>query len=155
VKDAALAVLPYLLFGLRSLLVKLEVFPAYSTSLPLWQVMIFHPFLSFNWLVLVGLGISLALGFPRWGYAYLVSAVLFGWWWGSMGFHGYHFQGEMWLPLLGVILLVPLLRRSLHPLRAMLAGLWKEWTLLSFAIYTLYAHTYMIFDSSHNPYLLI
>ena len=155
VKEAILAALPFLLFGLSSLLVKLGVHPPYVGGLPLWQIMLADPFLLFNWLVLIGLGASLVMGFPRWGYSYLGWAILFGWWWSDMGSYGYHFGREMWLPLLGVILLALLLRRSIQPLRTLFAGLWKEWTLLSFAIYVLYAHLYMLFDSDHNPHLLI
>ncbi|HNT25041.1 MAG TPA: hypothetical protein PKM21_11785 [Anaerolineales bacterium] len=153
VRDTILAVLPFLLFGLSTLAEKLGLHLSYSANPPLWQVLTGHPFLLFNWLVLVGLLVSLLKGFPRWGYAYLAWAILFGWWWSDMGSYGYHFGGEMWLPLLGVMVLALLLRRSIQPLRTLAAGLWKEWTLLSFAIYVLYAHMFMLFDSVHNPHL--
>ncbi len=147
-----MALLPFLGFGLVSLVNKLDVLKI--SSLPLWQILIIEPFLLFNWLVLIGLFISLLKGFPRWGYAYLGWAILFGWWWSDMRFFGYKIGGGIWLPLLGVVVLALLLRRSIQPLRTLLSGLWQEWTLLSFAVYILYAHVFMLYDENHNPYLL-
>jgi hypothetical protein len=152
---AGLAVLPFVLFGLSSFVTKLEIIPIDPISTPLAQILFTYPFLLFNWLILVGLGISLYLGFPRWGYAFLGWAILFGWWWQGMGFYGYSLEGLIWLPLLGVVLIALLVRRSIQPLRALVNGLWQEWTLLGFALYILYSYMFMLYDSNHNPYLLI
>ncbi len=152
--QAGLAVLPFLLFGISSLAQKLEMIYTNPASLPLWQILIFDPFLIFNWLILVGLGISLLAGFPRWGYSYLGWAILFGWWWQSMRFYGHELGGLIWLPLLGVVLIALLVRRSIQPLRRLLAGLWQDWTLLSFSVYILYSFVFILFDENHNPYLL-
>jgi hypothetical protein len=151
--QAAIAALPFLAFGISSIVNKLEYFrPA---NPPLWQMLIINPFLVFNWLILIGLGISLLKGFPRWGIPYLGWAILFGWWWSNMSYYGYEIGGLIWLPLLGVILLALLLRRSIQPMRNLAAGLWREWTVLSLAIYILYSFVYMIYDENHNPYLFI
>jgi hypothetical protein len=153
--QTGLAVLPFLLFGLSSLVNKLDYFHSSPASLPLLQVLIIDPFLVFNWLILVGLGISLFVGFPRWGFSFLGWAILFGWWWQGMGFYGYKLDGLIWLPLLGVLLIAILVRRSIQPLRSLLSGLWQDWTLLAFAVYILYSFVYMLYDSNHNPYLMI
>lgn len=150
--ESWIALLPFLGFGIASLVNKLDIL--HISSLPLWQILIIEPFLVFNWLVLIGLFISLLKGFPRWGYAYLGWAVLFGWWWSDMRFYGYRLDALIWLPLLGVVVLALLLRRSIQPLRTLLSGLWQEWTLLSFAAYILYAHIFMLYDENHNPYLM-
>jgi hypothetical protein len=152
--QAAIAALPFLAFGISSLVSKLNFFPI-PPGLPLWQVLIIHPFLVFNWLILIGLGISLLKGFPRWGISYLGWAILFGWWWSDMRFYGYEIGGLIWLPLLGVILLALVLRRSIQPMRNLLSDLWKEWTILSFALYILYSYLFMLYDENHNPYLLL
>jgi hypothetical protein len=151
---AGLAVLPFLLFGLSSLVDRQNIFPYYP-GVPLYQLLITNPFLVFNWLILVGLGISLFLGFPRWGYSYLGWAILFGWWWQGLRFSGYELGWSVWLLLLGVVLIALLVRRSIQPLRNLFNGLWQDWTMLAFAIYILYSFVYMLYDSNHNPYLLI
>jgi succinate dehydrogenase/fumarate reductase cytochrome b subunit len=71
-----------------------------------------------------------------------------------MGFYGYHMGAEIWLPFLGVFLLALLIRRSWQPLRNLLSGLWREWTILSLGIYILYASVFMVYDENHHPYLL-
>jgi hypothetical protein len=152
---ASLAVLPFLLFGLSSFVSKLDIIPIDPFSTPLAQILILNPFLLFNWLILVGLGISLFLDFPRWGYAYLGWAILFAWWWQGMGFYGYFLGGLMWLLPLGFVVIALLVRRSIQPLRALLRGLWQDLTLLAFALYILYSFVFMLYDENHNPYLLI
>jgi hypothetical protein len=152
--QAGAAALPFLAFGAASLVSKLEFFHTFPASLPLWQILLIDPYLVFNWLMLVGLGAGLLAGFPRWAYSFLGWAILFAWWWSDMGFYGYSMDWKIWLPLLVVFVIVLLLRRSWQPLRAMLVGLWKDWTLLSLSIYILYGWIYMLSDENHNPYLL-
>jgi hypothetical protein len=152
---AGLAVLPFLLFGLSSFVTKLAIIEYHPPTTPLVQILVTDPYLLFNWLILVGLGISLFLGFPRWGYSFLGWAILFGWWWNGMRFYGYELGGWIWLPLLGVVAISLLARRSIEPLRRLFRSLWQDWTMLAFAIYILYSYAYMLYDSNHNPYLLI
>jgi hypothetical protein len=153
--QAGIAALPFLVFGVSSLVSRLEVFHAIDPSdLHLWQVLLVDPFLVFNWLVLIGLGICLFAGFPRWGYAYLGWALLFAWWWSGMGFYGFTIGWKIWLPLLAALLIPLAVRRSWQPLRALFAGLWRDWTLLSLGLYILYGFVFMIYDENHHPYLL-
>jgi hypothetical protein len=154
VAQAAIAVLPFLAFGLSNMWMNSSFYLNYPTGLPLWQTLLIHPDLVFNWLVLIGLGIGLLAGFPRWAFTYLGWAVLFGWWWSDMGFYGYHMGAEIWLPFLGIFLLALLIRRSWQPLRTLFTRLWGEWTLFSFSIYILYAHVSILYDENHHPYLL-
>ena len=153
--QTGLAVLPFLLFGLSSLLNKLDIFPIDPSSTPFAQILILNPFLLFNWLILVGLGISLYLSFPRWGFSFLGWAILFVWWWQGMRFSGYEVGWLIWLPPVAVVLIALLARRSIQPLRNLVSGLWQDWTLLAFAVYILYSFVYMLYDSNHNPYLMI
>ena len=152
---AFLATLPFLLFGASTLVSRIEIFNFYPPNLALWQVLIIQPDLIFNWLVLLGLGAGLLVGFPRWALAYLGWALLFAWWWSNMSVYGYHFTGELWLPLAGVFLLVILIRRSLQPLRDLLSALWADWTLPSLGLYILYGWMGILNDENHHPLLLV
>jgi hypothetical protein len=152
---AFLATLPFLLFGASTLVSRMEIFNFYPHNLALWQVLIIQPHLIFNWLVLLGLGAGLLVGFPRWALAYLGWALLFAWWWTDMGIYGYHLKGEIWLPLAGVFLIVILIRRSLQPLGGLLSALWADWTLPSLGLYLLYGWTCILYDENHHPLLLV
>jgi len=153
---AFLATLPFLLFGASAMVWRLEVFHlSFPLNLALWQVLIIQPYLVFNWLILIGLGFGLLVGFPRWAVTYLGWALLFAWWWTDMGIYGYHLKGEIWLPLAGVFLIVILIRRSLQPLGDLLSTLWADWTLPSLGLYLLYGWTYILYDENHHPLLLV
>jgi hypothetical protein len=152
--QAGLATLPFLAFGIASMVNKLEYFHTTPASFPLWKVLLIDPFLVFYWLILIGLGAGILAGFPRWAFSYLGWALLFAWWWSDMGFYGYSLDWKIWLPLLGVILLALLIRRSIQPLRALFTGLWREWTLLFLGLYILYGFVFMLYDENHHPYLL-
>jgi hypothetical protein len=153
--QAGAAALPFLAFGIASLVSKLEFFHTYPVSLPLWQILLIDPYLVFNWLMLVGLGVGILAGFPRWAYSFLGWTILFAWWWSDMGFYGHSMDWKIWLPLLAVFVIALLVRRSWQPLRALLAGLWMDWTLLSLSLYILCGWTFMLSDENHNPYLLV
>jgi hypothetical protein len=135
------AVLPFLLFGILSMLNKTSLIPTQFVN----------PFQLFYWIVLTGLGVGLLSGFPRWAYAYLGWSLIFIVWWSGFKIFGYAIGN---LPLLGVFLITLLIRRSWQPLRSMLVGLWRDWTLLSLAIYVLYGFVFMLYDSNHHPFLL-
>jgi len=155
VNETVLAVLPFLAFGVASLASKIIIFNNGSNLLPFWQTALRNPFLFFDGLVLVGLGAGLLKGFPRWVYSYLGWALLFAWWWTGMGAYGYHWQGQVWLPLAGVFLIALAIKRSWLPLKNLLLGFWRDWTLLSLGIYILYSFAFMIYDENHHPYLLL
>jgi hypothetical protein len=149
--QAALAVLPFLLFGISSIAVKLGIVPI--SPLPSWQAFLVYPELIFNWLVLLGLAAGIIAGFPRWAFSYLGWALFIAWTWSNMGFYGHRLLGQMWLPLAAVVFISLLIRRSLRPARVILNGLWRDLTLLPFAIYILIAAFSMVADENHNPRL--
>jgi hypothetical protein len=153
--QAAIAALPFLLFGLSSLASKLPFFNTYPPNLPLWLLFFVHPYPAFNGLVLTGLGLGILRGFPRWTYVYLGWALLFAAWWSDMWIYGQSFGGLIWLPLLGVVLVALLIRRSWEPLRALFRGLWADWTLPSLGAYILFGFVYMLADENHHPLLAL
>lgn len=154
VVQAGLAALPFLGFGISSMLGKLGIH-TFLVDGSGWAAFLLNPYLVFYWLVLVGLGAGLLAGFPRWAYAYLGWAVVTAWWWSDMSFLRLSLGWKIWLPLAGVILIALLVRRSLAPVRTFLSGLGREWTLLVLGIYTLYAMFMLIADGNHHPYLLV
>lgn len=149
-RQAFLAVLPFLLFGLSSIAAKLELVPVSSLDLPLWGRLLFYPYLLFVWFTLMGLAAGILLGFPRWAFSYLLWALHNAWWWSSV-----IFLGARWLPLLAVVGITLLFLRSLNPARTALAGLWRDLTLLALGVYILYTGMYMIADENHHPLLLL
>ena len=152
-QQTILAVLPFLLFGLASIASKLEALQTIQVNLPFWQVMFIHPYLLFNWLILMGLAAGIISGLPRWAFSYLGWALLFAWWWTNMGFYGYSWEYQIWLPLAvtsGVSLLI---RRSLQPVQVFLTSIWRDLTLLPLGVYILYTSMFLIADENHNPYL--
>lgn len=153
-REAALALLPFLAFGASSLVMRLDFFHTGPVALPVWQVLLIHPHLVFYWLVLLGLGAGLLAGGPRWAYSYLGWALFFVWWWKDMGFYGHRSDWRISLPLLAILLAGPLLRRSWQPLRALAAGLGRDWTLLALGVYILYAAVAMLYDENHSPFLM-
>jgi len=151
--QAGIAVLPFLAFGASSLVSRWDFLN--TARLPFWQILLTHPHLVFNWLVLIGLGAGVLAGFPRWTYSFLGWALFFVWWWKDMGFYGYASDWRIGLPLLAVFAVTLLIRRSWQPLRTLLAGLWRDWTLLALGIYILYTSVTMLYDENHSPFLLI
>ena len=152
--ETLLAVLPFVMFGVASLVSKLNLFHTGPPLLPFWLTLLVSPFLVFNWLVLLGLGAGILMGFPRWTTSYLAWALLTAWWWTNMSTYGYSWRGEIWLPFAATILIALALKRSWQPLKAMAKGLWEDWTLLSLAVYILYSSVFMLYDENHHPYLL-
>jgi hypothetical protein len=146
-----LAIIPFMLFGVASLVGHLESLRTYPTNLPLWQVFLISPYLYFYWIILLGLAVSITAGFPRWAFSYLGWAVLFAFWWSNISFYGYRFQA--WLPLLVIITVSLLIRRSFRPLRAFFNGLWWDFTLLPFGLFLMFEWVFMFADENHNPYL--
>lgn len=151
--QAALAVLPFLLFGISSIAVKME--SVHISPPPSWQALLIYPQFIFNWLVLLGLAAGIIAGFPRWAFSYLGWALLLACFWTNMTFFGQRLSGQAWLLLAAVVLVSLLIRRSLQPVRAILNSLWRDLTLLPFGIYILYAALYITADENHHPYLLL
>lgn len=151
--DAFIGTLPFVLFGVASMLSRTRYpFSAYS-----------H--LAFYAVVLPGLLIGMIKGFPRWAYGFLGWAMVFAWWWTDMHTNGLRIFGytmgnegwgwRIWYPLVITIAIAILWTRSLRPIRQMVSGIWQDWTLLSLAIYAFVAFTVLIYDENHHPYLLV
>ena len=149
--DALIGTLPFVLFGIASIIGKLMV--------PFLGI---YANLAFYAIVLLGLLIGLIKGVPRWTYSYLGWSLVFGWWWSSMGTPGLKMFGfqinywswQIWPPLLMTIGIALLWTRSLLPLRQLVRGIWQDWTLLSLAMYTFVGWMALIYDENRHPYLL-
>lgn len=148
--DALIGTLPFMLFGIASMIGKLR--------LPFWGI---YADLVFYVIVLLGLLMGLIKGVPRWTYSYLGWSLVFAWWWSNMGTYGLTIFGfridywtwRIWIPLLAAFGIALLWTRSLHPLRQLVRGIWQDWTLLSFAMYAFVGWMALIYDENHHPYL--
>lgn len=147
--DALIGTLPFLLFGIASILSRTRYpFNAYS-------------YLAFYAVILLGFLVGLIKGFPRWAYSYLGWSLVFAWWWSNMGTAGlkiFDFQinywtWQIWPPLLAIIGVALLWTRSLRPLRGLILNIWQDWTLLSLAMYTFVGWMALLYDENHHPYL--
>ncbi len=141
-----LAALPFAAYGLLSLAFH---YPVFLPSLPFWL----NPMVIFYGLVLIGLLAGVMLGFPRWAYAFLFWAMITGWWLGGMRVDGVFLAGSLWAAVPVVLVSGMLLRRSIQPVKTMLAGLWRDWTLLAFGIFTFIGWFVVLFDENHHPFL--
>jgi len=150
--DALIGMLPFALFGIASMISK--------SRLPFHMA---YPDLAFYAIILVGLLVGLAKGFPRWAYSYLGWSLVFAWWWSNMGTYGLKIFGfqinywswQIWLPLLAAFGIALLWTRSLHPFRQLIRGIWQNWTYLSLMIYAFVGFVLLIYDENHHPYLLV
>ena len=148
--DALIGTLPFVLFGIASIIGKLR--------LPFFGI---YADLVFYVIVLLGLLLGLIKGFPRWAYSYLGWSLVFAWWWSDMGTQGLKILGftinywtwQIWIPLLAALGLALAWTRSLNPIRQLAKGIWQDWTLLSLAMYTFVGWMALIYDENHHPYL--
>lgn len=148
--DALIGTLPFVLFGIVSMIGKIRI--------PFWGI---YAALAFYVIVLLGLLIGLIKGVPRWAYSYLGWTLVFAWWWSSMGTQGLKIFGlqinywswQIWPPLLVTIGIALVWTRSLLPFRQLVRGIWKDWTLLSLAMYTFVGWMALIYDENRHPYL--
>ena len=135
--EALLAVLPYVLFGIISIISKLD---------PDLGVL---PYAAFDLFALIGLTIGGIKGYPRWSYCYLGWAGMLSLLWNMAPLN----------PLSGFIpfslaIGIPLLWwRSLAPLRELFRGIWKDWTRLSLALFSFAGYVLIIYDENHHPWL--
>jgi hypothetical protein len=153
-RQAALAVLPFLLFGLANIAMKQDLIPLQYAGQPTWLLLLVHPFFLFYWLVLIGLGAGILLGIPRWSYTYMSWAVLMSFWMANMSFNGMHFRGLMCLPLAGLLILPLLIRHTLQPIKDLIDRLERDITPLALVVYTFYISVFMVYEENHNPFLL-
>jgi len=150
--EAFWGMLPFLAFGLVSIW---ERSPLPGSAI--------YPFLGFYLLALAGLLSGWVRGFPLWSFSYLGWSLVFAWWWTNMRTPGFRFFGQsilhwgwsIWLPLVATVLIALLWTRSLQPIKALILGIWRDWTCLSLALDTFAAFALLIYDENHHPYVLL
>jgi len=160
-REALIGVLPFALFGLASLLAKIQL-PFNEANL----------FLVVYLVALTGLFIGLINGVPGWTYVYLGWALIhswWAWWWASWslwwmavntqelkipGFEVNYPGWQAWIPLLATLGAALVFRRSLTPLVQLVKGIWQDWTRLSLGIYTFVGWIMLLYDENHSPYLI-
>lgn len=149
--SALIGTIPFVLFGIASMIGK--------SNIPFHSV---YAFLVFYAIALAGLLIGITKHFPRWSYSYLGWSLVFAWWWSNMGTYGLRIFGfrmdywtwQIWIPLLTTIGIALLWTRSLRPLQLLVRGIWQDWTLASFMMYTFVAWMGLLYDENHHPYLI-
>jgi len=150
--DALIGTLPFILFGIASMIGKLRL-----PFLGIYAGLVFYV------IVLLGLLIGITKSVPRWTYSYLSWSLVFAFWWSNMGTAGLKIFGfqinywswQIWPPLYVAIGIALLWTRSLHPLRQLVRGIWQDWILVSFTIYTLFASFLLGYDENRHPYLFL
>jgi hypothetical protein len=151
--EAFLSALPFAVFGVVCMIGKIRA--------P-WVGI--YTYLTFYFLVLLGLLIGLVKAFPRWAYSYLGWSVLYVWWWASMSTSGlkvlgYRMGDEAWgwravYPLMITFGIAILLTRSIRPLRELVLGIWQDWTSLSLSMYSFVGFIMLLYDEVRSPYLI-
>jgi hypothetical protein len=124
-------------------------------------------YLAWSLVLMVGLTVGWVKGFPRWSFPFISLSLLSGWWWSETSTPGLRILGHTfrhqerwgwrgWIPLLLAIIMALLWTRSSSPLRRLVKSVWRDGTLLSFALYSLIAWIYIVavFDEIHDPYLV-
>lgn len=158
--DALIGVLPFLLFGVASMLVRTELLFPY----PYYYLNYTFSYLAFYVIALSGLFFGLIKGVPRWTYSYLGWSMVSAWLWMGMSVdnfsyppfkHDQPFGWWSWLPILIILGLVFFLTRSIRPLRQLVRDVWQDWTGLSLAMYAFigFLAVFAGYDENHHPYL--
>jgi hypothetical protein len=143
--QALIGSLPFLAFGVASMLDKLDQLHPYLGV---------DSFLAFYVVALVGLLIGWSRGFPLWSYSYLGWSLVFIWWWSSMTVNGVYWGFYILLPF-GITVLIALLwTHSLAPIKKLFRDIWNDWTRLSLAMFALGGFASLIYDENHHPQLL-
>jgi hypothetical protein len=148
-------VLPFILFGLMFTTKAI----GYHTVPPMsWPRGTISLYLCVLVVLLVGLGIGWAMKFPRWSYPYLGVVLINTVWLAGVVNKGYRVFGfrfgdepwgwRAWIPLLVLSAVMLFLTRSLRPLAQLVAGIWHDWTLLSFGLYA--AVTWLIMGVAYD-----
>jgi len=145
-RQAFIGVLPFLGFGLVSMIGKTDQF---------YGLRDIYMYLAFYLLALSGLLIGWKLGFPLWSYGYLGWSLLSAWWWSNARIYGVYWGFRIWIPF-GIVALIALIwTRSFNPIKNFFSDVSNDWTRLSLAMYTFIAFVFLIYDENHHPYLLI
>jgi len=154
--EALVGILPFLAFGLISILSKI------SPSVPS-----VYSYLVFYLLLLTGLVISGLKDFPQWSFSYIGWSLIFFWVLSGVRIVGWTVFGTtlnigaaiIWrigiLVLLIIAIGIPLLwRHSLRPLKKLVRGVGHDSSRLSLGMYTFLAWLSLIYDENHHPYLI-
>jgi hypothetical protein len=151
--------IPFLFFGLWSIVLALLASPP-----PPWQLIAYVGPLVVGYVVtLIGLGVGWAQGFPRWSYAYVLCVPLFGLYVSIAGYstilsRAYVLCMPLFgslIPLVVMAIVVLVVTRSRPPLAPLVANVWRDWTRLSFALYSLVPMlVWMAVDEAEDRFVL-
>jgi hypothetical protein len=144
-RQAFLGVLPFLAFGVASMIGKVDA---------AYHLQGYHAEMVVYALVLVGLLVGWIRGFPLWSYSYLGWSLVLAWSNTNVKIHGEKYGYHIWIPFAATVLTALLWTRSLQPIRKLLGDIWKDWTRLSLTMYALGAWVFLIYDENHHPQLL-
>ncbi|MCK5635627.1 MAG: hypothetical protein KAI06_11085 [Anaerolineales bacterium] len=140
--DVSAGIVPFIFWGF--ILIASEI--PHDWSAPRWLDSLAFIIVILLLLLPAGVGIGWVLGFPRWSYTYLTSAVLVGAYLvnGStpgLEFFGYQTFGRelwgwrAWIPLLTALVIALLVSRSLRPLVMLFTNIRKDLTLLTYSLF--------------------
>ena len=139
--EALAGLVPFLYMALWSIVLELLAAPP-----PLWQLIAYvAPLVTGYVLLLAGLGLGWARGFPRWSYAYLLSVPLFTLYVSfsaSSAILPYAYLlclplFSALIPLAAMAIVVLAVTHSWPRLAPLFTNGWRDWTRLSFALYGL------------------
>jgi hypothetical protein len=139
--EALAGLVPFLYVTLWSIVLELLASPP-----PLWQLIAYvGPLIAGYVVLLAGLGLGWARGFPRWSYAYLLSVPLFSLYVAfaaSSAILPYAYLlclplFSALIPLATMAIVVLVVTRSRPRLAPLFTNVWRDWTRLSFALYGL------------------
>lgn len=104
-------------------------------------------------------------GFPRWVYPYLLYGLVFAWYMTNvatpgLSLFGHDFRHDelwgwrAWIPLAVIAVVAAVITRfSPRPLRGLVAGMWCDWTRVSFGLFGLLPFVALIaFDEVEHTY---
>jgi len=151
--------IPFLFLGLWSIVLALLAFPP-----PPWQLIAYvGPLVAGYVITLIGLGVGWAQGFPRWSYAYVLCVPLFSLYvsiaaYTSILSYAYVLCVPLFsslIPLAVMAIVVLVVTRSRPPLARLVTNVWRDWTRLSFALYSLVPIlVWMAFDEVEDRFVI-
>jgi hypothetical protein len=144
--EALIGTLPFLGFGITSMLSKTEQFN---------DPRVIFLYLAFYGLALLGLLIGWIRDFPLWSYGYIGWSLVFTWWWSLASINGAYWGLLIWFAVGLVVLIALLWKRSLVPIEKFFKDIFNDWSRLSLAMYTFIAFIYLLYDENHHPYLFV
>jgi len=144
-RQAFIGILPFLAFGISSMIGKVD--HLYLPSEHVVEMTVYG-------MILVGLLIGWIRGFPLWSYSYLGWSLVLAWSNTNVSIYGVRWGYQVWIPLGITVLVVLIWKRSIRPLKKLFKNIWLDWTRLTLGLFAFGAFFSLIFDENHNPYLL-